>query len=416
MTGRIPIYLLENHSQALPIWFQHRVHGATLLHLDAHLDVDWIRDECIQRITDAATMDEMLALESDVICGQYRGCYHIGNFIYAAIKLGYVDRIIWVQPDRMFTPSVGSLRLLLSEHIQGIEPDELRSFHLHDERIHGGIEGIELVVCTLNHLPDICEPVLLDIDLDYFVPNEPPWSTWCDPQDTLDRLRDFINGDVLVTFALSINGGFTPPSMRSLGTDIVDSLAKMSGQMVEDLTCEKSIEPAYSWGHFFLNAGNHQRALPYFEKALRTSPDVPGHAFYLGVALTSIERHGHALSYLEAAWRAKPFWVNYGMQYAQTLRHTDQGDEALELMTHVCMENPWSADSWFKLGLAYMQWHDSPKEALINFQKARELAPSNYQTYLWSGKAHRALGDSKKAAKLYADGLEVLGLMQALIA
>ncbi|MEW6278056.1 MAG: tetratricopeptide repeat protein, partial [Candidatus Eremiobacterota bacterium] len=88
-----------------------------------------------------------------------------------------------------------------------------QSLHLADGRVEGRLAGRPLTVCTLDHLPGFSEPVLLDVDADYFLDEGD--RVWLSPFQLGQALADLDRS--AVTVAYSVNGGYTPLEQRWLG-------------------------------------------------------------------------------------------------------------------------------------------------------------------------------------------------------
>jgi len=238
--GRQPateVHLHEKNSSALIAWRQKGVRERILVHLDAHPDIDWLPDETIARIA-ATHAAELADLELDPYSLDEAALdrFSSTNFVYAAARLGIVRKMVWVVPDRTLR-DVSSRRRLVLDVVLGrtqmVGEGEAVSFRDDGKRIEGTLLGLPVTICELDDLPDLDEPVLLDIDLAYFtVPS--PLSThvvaipWTRPRSVIERLaRHGVRTD-LITLSLSTMGGFVPPESRWLARDLKESLGAPS--------------------------------------------------------------------------------------------------------------------------------------------------------------------------------------------
>jgi len=192
---------LENHDEAYRIWRAAGIKDRTLVHLDAHDDLWHIREE--SELT-------------------------IASFLSLALKNGIINRIFWVVPDLTWesSKSIRSLVRQLKKIIKSY-PGRPSVFTVHPSRISTYLLGRSLEVCTLENLPRLEEPVLLDIDTDYLmIPraggNEaPPIDLpWCWPQELAVRLQAGGLRFDLATVAYSVEGGYTPLKWKHLGDEI----------------------------------------------------------------------------------------------------------------------------------------------------------------------------------------------------
>jgi tetratricopeptide (TPR) repeat protein len=219
------VHLYETHSSSLIAWKTAEVQNRVVVHLDGHLDFDWIPDETVARIA-AATPEELSDLQSHPYAldnGAYTK-FGDANFIYAAARLGIVRKLIWVVPDATFERPDSFARLAgeILDHVQMVDLDEALGFHREGNRLEGRLLGLSITVCRLSDLPEVTEPVLLDIDLDYFTIRsaitgwitERPWTT---PSAVLREFEARGIETDLVTISFSTIGGGLPPANRWMG-------------------------------------------------------------------------------------------------------------------------------------------------------------------------------------------------------
>ncbi|MDX1390690.1 MAG: hypothetical protein R3344_15985, partial [Acidobacteriota bacterium] len=225
--GPVPrVYLYENHSSALIAWRRAGVMNRVLVHLDGHLDLDWLPDETVARIA-ASHADELSDLESHPYSLDNDTYARFGNpnFLYAAARLGIIRRVIWVVPDATLDESSSFARLAretIFNRIQMVTFDEALELRRTEMRIEGNLLGVPVTICRLSDLPPLEEPVLLDIDLDYFTTRsavtgwitERPWTT---PNAVLEQLGERGLQTDLVTISLSTIGGHVAPANRWMG-------------------------------------------------------------------------------------------------------------------------------------------------------------------------------------------------------
>ena len=272
------ISLMENHDQAYLAWRQAGVRDKILIHIDAHDDMWWVED------------DSGLT---------------IANFISPALREDLVKEVIWVVPDLTWE-SPQSLKPLirrLKKVLKGY-PGGMAAIKVERRQISTSILGKPVKVCTLQNLPVIEEPVLLDLDIDYLViprachgSTRPPRLPWRWPGDLLSRLTAHGLQYELVTIAYSVEGGYTPLKWKYLGDDAalrlqgpaaapeklrgMDELkvAALAGQRGERAVAEKSLlqcrellpesaAPDYHLAQLYLDAGAIDKARVHYRRAL----------------------------------------------------------------------------------------------------------------------------------------------------
>ncbi len=192
----------ENHDEAYHRWRSQGFRQRVLLHVDAHHDMygDWEKPHSIT----------------------------IANFILPAVAEDIVREIIWALPDETWNNRTG--RSYLRRTIQSIRNDGWLTSEISENRtsISTSVLGKPLTLCPIKRLPDIREPVLLDLDVDFLVtPNigyrgfdffgRLPW-LW--PVELLDCLANQQIQSDYATIAYSVEGGYTPPQWKYLGDEL----------------------------------------------------------------------------------------------------------------------------------------------------------------------------------------------------
>src|SRR5712692_3513430 len=98
------VVMMEDHDGSYYAWKQAGFRGRALLHIDAHIDWDWIPDKDPQDILQAQSLKQVEALlaESGLWnLSKQKGdeLVHIGNYIYPALQEGIVKEFYWIVPD-----------------------------------------------------------------------------------------------------------------------------------------------------------------------------------------------------------------------------------------------------------------------------------------------------------------------------
>ena len=219
------IGVVEDHRDALEFWIEKGIRNAVLVNIDAHDDMKRIpsgelRDlkETVQRRTSGE-----LAVQ-----GGTEGYLSASNanFIYGAAKLGIVRKVIWVVPStyELFADSGDRLAALLKMY--GFSSGDIQSFRLKNRRFEGTADGIPLIICDAGSLPDLNEPILLSVDVDFF-----PELIDNGNLRISDSLRQTFNALFQKGYAIrnalvaySVSGGFLDARYRWVGDLVVDTL------------------------------------------------------------------------------------------------------------------------------------------------------------------------------------------------
>jgi tetratricopeptide (TPR) repeat protein len=295
--------VVEEHSSVLPQWFEAGLAGATVVYLDAHLDLQFVEPARVERLRQCASAVEMARWESRHPLSPHReACYGIEDFLFPAACLGLIRRVIWIAPPHVLRAGIGSaLQGLLQ--MEGVTPEQLESFHRKPGGwIEGHLLGLDLVIGELQQLVQLPlqgDDVVVDIDTDYFV-SVPGDTVWAQPRDVIAALKQWVGHACDVTIARSVGTGFLPLRHRF----IADHLAALWEGRTED---------AAHWQCLF-------DLLPQTPNRGDTAYDLPGlqalHARRPGCAATC---HALALAtdgaqerarYLEEAAALDPFYAD----------------------------------------------------------------------------------------------------------
>ena len=220
------VHLLENHSSALIAWRRAGVRDRILVHLDGHIDFDWLPDDTIARLA-TADPDELsdLELHPYAMDGETLSRFGIWNFIYPAARLGMVRELVWVVPDGTLPDRAAAhllIREMLIRKLQMIRIEEASTLRFEDGVIRGEVLGLPLTICELSGVSRYEEPVLLDVDLDYFTTRSALTQyvtarPWIRPSTVLRALADKGLRTDLATLSLSTIGGYMPATARWIG-------------------------------------------------------------------------------------------------------------------------------------------------------------------------------------------------------
>lgn len=314
---------MEEHYQAYFAWKAQGFKNKWCWHVDAHLDIGKtdLSDVKLERLKHC--LDAEAARREGLLGNSYVpwGGLHCGNYLYPAIREGIVDRLTWVIPPDL---PEGGLLPWAHRHLNGwfeLELQEYASLKVDGERLVGTLLGIPVEIGTLEGLTLPTEPVLMDIDLDYFLTEE--GAPWWDSESFQERVASV---PVLYrTVAYSVMGGFTPNEQRRLAeafdlpadgyeSNLLDHLAGLvrchKYQQAVDLEMPTSLRDSLETE--FLKASSLQ-ALERPEDALEiwhsmlSAPDLSagGLAYLHGVCAELLNSGGQAPEALQHAQRAQ---------------------------------------------------------------------------------------------------------------
>ncbi|XP_059050990.1 UPF0489 protein C5orf22 homolog [Achroia grisella] len=182
---KVPIYVVEEHNDALQFIYSAiggkklPIEGTALLHLDAHPDM---------------LVDRKLKGEEARSGRKLLPLLQIENWIVPAVAAGHIDHVIWLRPPwaKQFTdgsrviqvgdhPYTGLLRVdskepyYISDALYSTELKNARKFTLTVAEFsnlklkRNNEQELNKVIDAMN----ICQPYVLDIDLDFFSTGNP---------------------------------------------------------------------------------------------------------------------------------------------------------------------------------------------------------------------------------------------------
>jgi len=299
---------MEDHSQAYFAWKKAGLGQCWCWHVDAHLDIG--RDGLDEAALTA--LEPALEVLPDLTGNAYVpwGGLNCGNYLYAAIRHGLVNRLSWVIPPDL---PQGKLLPWARTHLNGwLDLTVEESVGLCDAGgyIEGTLLGIPFQLGTAERLPTPDQPVLLDIDLDYFL--DLRGQVWQEPDAAFPD-------SLYTTVAYSVLGGYTPTAERRLAAPWTQDWAEgyqASGldqaaqalrhkeyrQGMQHLEGLEGIDAEYLRGSCLHHLGRFEEALQSWQRLM---PQLPpqGQAYLAGLASellsTRLHQPQQALEYAQ---------------------------------------------------------------------------------------------------------------------
>ncbi len=166
------VYVMDAHSEALVAWAREGVRDAVVVHVDAHHDLMTPRGaEYFEPLRAALERGDWDALARAGAEGAEDPSYTLANYLAPAHHLGLVRHVWWVIPlprslDEAF---LSWFRAYLTRQQAGVfGADEAAALRLEGRHVVGTLRGVPVTITAWPDLPSFEEPVLLDIDCDYF--------------------------------------------------------------------------------------------------------------------------------------------------------------------------------------------------------------------------------------------------------
>jgi tetratricopeptide (TPR) repeat protein len=378
--------VFEEHASVLPHWVGRGVRDATVVCLDAHLDLQFIEPARIARLRACRSAGEVARLESAHPLSPRRdSCYGIEDFLCAAAQMGVLRRLVWVAPPHVLASLDYALAAL--RQMEGVTPQQLASFRRRpDGGIEGELLGVPLVALEWQHLAGLRweGPVVLDIDADYFfdVPRE---RIWVQPLAIVTALHDSFPDVEELGISRSVGTGFLPLRHRFLG-DQLAALWEARGeeaahwQRLLDIDTAASPEPAKAAALRGLLAGRPGCAVTCHALA-RVTPDPAERAELLARAAALDPHYGSDLLRQLGALRARPGELDLAtvsLLQGQLARRDDDSERA--------------AAAWVALGLLHAQF-GRLADAIACDRRSLRHGTGHPDLALRIGRLHMAAGD-----------------------
>lgn len=424
--GRDPIssiYLMEDHDEALRVWQRENFSNRTLLHIDAHIDFDWIPEKSFSELLDVASLQELKSLTDQEILWNFtnrreESFVHIGNYICLALREGILRTFYWVTPEPPKGVSWEKEMHRLFREFQRNHPDAFTDISVEEKRACARLYGFPLFVCTLQHLPPIEEEVLLDIDTDFLISGflekeeKDPYSKkpWIFPEELVTSLRSKGIRSDCVTIAYSVEGGFTPLRYKYLGDTLAQFIRKPSpntdaydhkkvaqafeeegkiGEAILEFRKALEINPRdasslYNFSLLLLKKGKRSEAPRFYREAIASDPTYATPYNNFGILYEELGEWKKAREEYERMILLDPdnIWALCGL--GNIFRSQRNFPKALFCYREALSRNPRLPDSHYGLGRISFEKHEWD-EALREFQKALELKGSEAMLKFWVG-------------------------------
>lgn len=238
-----PTRLMEDHREAYFFWKELGLRDLPCVHVDAHLDLGNLKAPC----------------NDTVVCPEI----NCGNYLLPAIQEGVVSSLVWVIPDHL--PADAPLLDWTYQELQNwlhLDLADYTSLRPQDGSVVGRLLGVPFELCFSQAVPEFTEPVLLDIDIDYFL--SPGDDLWQSPVELAHRVAHL--NPAAVTIAYSVQGGYTPARHRFLGPLMELSLQepRQALQLWETLTQDRGEaaphQPEWARAAALAGAGRQEEA------------------------------------------------------------------------------------------------------------------------------------------------------------
>jgi tetratricopeptide (TPR) repeat protein len=306
VAGEVPVKnttIVEDHSEFLIDWMQKGYKDMILVHIDEHDDFRYIPEYKMRQLK--SLYREKKWAEIDNQRDKAHGLFSIADFLYPAYKLGIIKKYYWVPTtDRILSDKI---QKNMREFIESWDySDEIvRPFSTDGHTIAGNIYGLDIEISSIQDLPEIKEPVLLSIDLDYFADVIEETKTEelqviMDFFSTLRKKRIKIKD---VNIAYSTNGSHTPITDRHLCEEIIYFLEH------PEIMSNHTIPPLWNMrneGFHLIRSNKPEDALQFFNKSLSQYNNEPTLLLGKAISLTLTDDHTYVMNTISRLLQTDP--------------------------------------------------------------------------------------------------------------
>lgn len=462
--GREPVMtasFMEDHSEMLAFWAKNGFKDMIAIHIDARDDLGFVPDDKIDALKDLIAKKDWEGLEAKRDIGD-KSLYRLDNYLYAAAKTGIIKKIYWVIPYGFFGKPDSETRIkeFLKSTGSVFDPTEVDALKFNRACVEGRLKAVDISICSAAGLPVIKEPVLIDIDLDYF-----PVAAFERRLSRVSIVKEFF--DIMAQkgyrvagagMAYSLRGGSTRAIHRYIGDEITAILLDPS---VLHLQSPPPLWAALDHAENMLSGGEDRMVMDYLASGpLRDFPKEPSlmlingmAALYARDAKTAFKdmtraceiskrdcyglldaakhlmeqgKYAESEKFFKSAMKTRPGWNEAVFNYANLLYRTKRYKEMLAAYAEVEKTEDtmylqmYTGDAYYMLGrrdeaLARyeraMSYHDpligyefnernaEPLERMASIYKERGMQPEFIELQGWSqsGGAFRLKPRSAKA-------------------
>jgi tetratricopeptide (TPR) repeat protein len=321
-----------------------------------------------------------------------------------------IRQLVWVVPDSSSLDQdwLAKFQAGLRLYQRNVAEAEIKSFQTDGRTIAGQLYGLPITICRLDDVPSFSEPVLLDIDVDYFNFDSAIWLNrlqepclW--PEDVIRTLRAKNLKTDQVTISTSVQGGYTALPYKWLGEELRYRLSAGRLMSPDSLALFSRLRE----GHHLLAQGEFDKSLAVFEQAHRIKPDHAAVLFGLSRAEGFAGSEGRANEHLRQAGALDHAYRDVLLHKAEELYYDKLFANASEWYRRIDKASPQVA--------AHIQRHYADAQqslgnnpaAIRAYQHALKINPNDVHSLMHLGDCYLAENQTGQAMMSYQQGLEI---------
>jgi tetratricopeptide (TPR) repeat protein len=412
--------MMEDHDRAYYAWKQAGIHGRILLHIDAHIDWDWILDRDPLELLQAESLRQVESLLKgrclwNLSDRKHDDLVHIGNYIWPAIQQGIVRELYWLIPDSIAdNPRSWKEFLRELQPLAGDNPWQLRNIRQENRRIIADIAGVTLTTCTLSDLPPMEEGVLLDIDTDFLTAQpaahmggeavgDDLWRQlpWIWPEELIERLNAKRIRTDFVTIAYSVEGGYTPLCYKYLGEELA---LRLKHPVLPER--DRRVIAHKRKGAGYRSQTELENASAEFEAAAALAPGDASTHFNLAYLDDAQQAYAQAAVHYRQAIQLDPSYATAYNNFGSVYYSLGSLEKARQEYERILRWDPQAVDAHFGLAEVLDQ-QERWNEAISRYQKVVEVRPDHAGAHCALGRLHAKHGRWEEATSALSRSLAV---------
>jgi hypothetical protein len=400
------IKVLEDHKDALDHWIGKGFRDALLVSIDAHDDIQTVSAEKMNRLKDIYQRSIKRDLGDDNInIESTKPLVSNSNFINAAVKLGIIEKVVWIVPSSYDLFQDNSIQLVSLLKTYGFPDKDIDTFKIKGECFRGRAFGVPLDICEVNSLPALNGPVLLSIDVDFF-PREVSDHDYKITKSVKHIVNVMFNKGYTIrdaVVAYSVSGGFLNTTHRWVGDMIVDLLRSPEMRAQSELSGHYSI---LQRADLLLSMNRHGDLLDYLLPYLKQDDRDPAVTMYVAKAYHALGKFDKAFDYAEKACLAENNYC-YGLPELGSQMLDECGLDSAERFFkrgyEICPEMDYSQ---FRFALTLKQ--SGKYEDAIKYFKVFRAFHGSFPVDFYIAETFLLVGDKASALKYFDSGRKEL--------
>ena len=327
----IEVQPLEYAAQAVPYWLANGASDRTAVIFSANDGLLPLGPQALDELRGLAGRRDFKAMAEK---GAPGGLYDSRSAVWLAKNLGAASKIYWVVPvfGRLSEGDLNGFKGFMKNRFPG-QAAEIDAMTMTGDVARGTINGVPLRIVSLEHMPHITEPVLMEIDISYL--------TALYRDETRTRMLSFISGffatlrncglsSDMVSVSASNADGRVPLKYRFLVTYLCQFFA--APDMIKDAPPALWKERAEAWKAEQVSFKN---AVPIYKDIIRHYPNDAASLYDLSYAYFKTGDMESCMNELAGAAKLDPVYRLGYFDYASALRKSGNAAEAEKFAANI---------------------------------------------------------------------------------